>query len=195
MKTLIILVVLLTGNAFADLKSQEYPVQLKDRIELSPAFTFTSMKEKGSGGQWYATLPVRLTYFVSKSVGIGGELIFTDYEGDGNTGIIASFLLEGDFASTQGTILYALGGYGVSNSSMVLDRLAIRYSDNAKIWGVLSLGFGAKIPIINGVLGKIEFRYQNFSGKYSWEDYMGETYTDKIRINYLNIMFGISILL
>jgi len=195
MKTLFLLLHFAAMISFADLKSQETSVyQLKGKLELSPAFSFSSIKERGSEGQWYLTVPVRVTYFVSDNFGLGGEVIFTEQKEDKNTGIVASLLLEGDLPTSQGTILYLLGGVGLSNS-MVIDRLALRYTEKGPSLVVFSLGGGAKIPLIKNVFGKIEIRYQYFSGKQTYEDFFGETITDKVKTNYVNAVFGISLIL
>jgi hypothetical protein len=196
MKNLLLLFLFLTAISIADLKSQERSaILLKGRVELSPAFSFSSIKDKGSESQWYLTVPVRFTYFASKNVGIGSEIIFTESKGDNNTGIAANLLFEGDFPTSQGAVPYVLGGYGLSNSNMILDRLALRYSEDGPTLSVISLGGGIKIPIISHVFGKIEIRYQNYSGKETYKDYLNETFTNKIRTNYVNAIFGISILI
>jgi hypothetical protein len=194
MKTIWLLIFFVTAVTSADLKSQDKPsLQLKDKMELSPAFSFSSIKLKGSSQSEYVfTLPIRLTYFVSNRLGIGGEIIYTNIS-EFNSGIIASMLFEEEIPLSK-TILYMLAGYGLSNSRIVADRIALNTSKH-ELLGVLSLGGGIKIPLTDKVLGKAEIRYQNFHGKTKAENYFGESSSEKIRINYLNMAFGITLLL
>lgn len=196
MKTQILLSLIVTAMSIHHAASQEKTLPtLKGKLEFSPAFTFSAMKIEGSESERLVTIPIRLTYFLTKGMGIGGEVMFTSYSGNG-TGIVANLLLEGDLQTPNGSILYVLGGYGLSNGSAVIENLALKYSDNCKIMGVLNLGTGVRFPVAARVLAKTEFRYQYFSGKESYTDYYsGETYTDQLKFSYLNITFGIALLL
>jgi hypothetical protein len=179
----IILLSLLTQFLYA-----QEPVQLKNKVELSAAFTYQSSKDKDdSERDWFFTIPVGLRYFFSQNVGIVGEVLFSDWKGEENTGIIFNFGLEADFPTpNNGVIPFVWAGYGISNGSFYIDRIAFKNYSDATL-GVLNIGGGIKIPIAKIALGKIEVRYQKFSGK-----------TDsgfEISTNYINGFFGFSLLL
>jgi len=163
-------------------------VQLKNKVELSAAFTYHSVKEKDdSERSWFLNIPVGLGYFFSQNFGVRAELIYSENKGEENTGLILNFGLEAAYpTSNNGVIPFVWAGYGISNGSIYIDRIALKSYSEVTL-GVLNIGGGIKIPISQAALAKIEARYQKFSGT---------TDSDfKISTNYINGFFGFSLLL
>jgi len=169
-------------------------LQLKGKTELSAAFSFQSMKEKGfSESSWILTLPVQIRYFITQNIGLGAEMIFTDGKGEENSGLILNGIVEVAFPTPDGVIPFLNAGYGISNGSYLIDRLAIKSYDDATL-GVLNLGAGIRIPFGEKVFGKTEVRYQKFTGEYKYDSFFG-TQTIDIGTTYINVLFGLSLLL
>jgi len=196
MKKLGLLFMVVAAISIADLKCQEgSAVQLKGLTELSPAFSFSSVKDKGSKGDWFFTVPLRVNHFVSNYFGYGGEIVLTVFKVGENAGIAGNILFESDFPVSPGAYMYLVGGVGLSNTNAIVDRIAAKYDSEGPVFLVGNLGGGIKFPIGSRVLGKVEIRYQNFRGKETYEDFDGESTTTKIRTSYVNTLFGISVLL
>lgn len=173
----------------------EKPIRLKGKTELAGAFSFQYMKQKdASEGSWILNLPVQTRYFVTQNIGIGAELIFTDGKGEGSSGLILNGILEVAFPTPNGVIPFLNAGYGISNGSLIVDRLAIKNYDNVT-FGVLNLGGGVRVPFGEKVYGKIELRYQRFTGEYKYDSFFGSSQTFDVSTNYLNALFGLSLLL
>lgn len=170
-------------------------LQLKGKTELSAAFSFQSVTEKGiSEGSWILTLPVQMRYFITQNIGLGAEVIFTDGKGEQNSGLILNGIVEVAFPTPDGVVPFLNAGYGISNGSYALDRLAIKTYDNVTL-GVLNLGAGIRVPFGEKVFGKTEVRYQKFTGEYDYDSFLGNTHTEEIGTTYVNIIFGLSLLL
>ena len=169
-------------------------IRLKGKTELSAAYSFQSVKQKeASEGSWILTLPIQTRYFVTQNIGIGAELIFTDEKGEQNTGYILNGIVEAAFPTPDGIIPFLNAGYGISNGSYIIDRLAIKNYDNVTL-GVLNLGAGIRIPFGKKVFGKTEVRYQKFTGEYKYDTFFGTQAID-IGTTYVNVLFGFSLLL
>lgn len=169
-------------------------LQLKGKTELSAAFSFQSIKEKdATESNWILTLPIQTRYFVTQNIGIGAEVIFTDGKGEQNTGYILNGIVEVAFPTPDGIIPFLNAGYGISNGSYVIDRLALKAYDDVNL-GVLNLGGGIRMPFGEKVFGKTEVRYQKFSGEYKYDTFFG-TQTIDIATTYVNVLFGLSLLL
>lgn len=192
-----IFIVLVVTLSVAQLRSQEkMPVDFKGRFELSPSLSFNSIKDNQGTNVWYLVVPVSLTYYVSRNIGLGGELLFTEMKEDGNMGIISSLILQAGFPVKEGPIPYFLAGVGLGNSSYVINQMVFRYNENSSTYLVFTAGMGIKIPLTKSVMGNIDLRYQHFSGKETYEDYyLEEKITEKVRTNCINSSFGISLFL
>ena len=189
-------VLLIVGmNNLLQAQSEE-SFQLKGKTEFSVAFSFQSVKQKeASEGSWILTLPLQTRYFVMQNIGIGAELIFTDGKGDQNTGYILNGIVEAAFPTPGGIIPFLNAGYGISNGSFPIDRLAIKDYEDVTL-GVLNLGAGIRIPCGEKVFGKTEVRYQKFTGEYKYITVIPEyPPTIDLSTTYVNVLFGLSLLL
>ncbi|RMG61377.1 MAG: hypothetical protein D6715_13710 [Calditrichaeota bacterium] len=171
----------------------ENPFPLKGRAEISAAFSYQSFKEKDSEERdWMWVLPIRGGYYLNQYAGIFGEIFLTDFKGgeeeEGESGRILSLLAEFGYpTANRGVIPFALVGYGVSNGSLFLDRIALKnYSDVTL--GVLNIGAGLKLPVGDRVLLRGELRYLNFSGSNGSEKI-------DISFNYINFLIGMALVL
>lgn len=120
-------------------------------------------------------------------------MIFTDGKGEQNTGYVLNGIVEAAFPTPDGIIPFLDAGYGVSNGSLVLDRLAIKNYENVTL-GVLNVGAGIRVPFGEKVFGKTEVRYQKFTGEYKYNTFFGSQTSD-IGTTYINVLFGLSLLL
>jgi hypothetical protein len=187
----ILLIIFLNNSVQAQ---PEKSIRLKGKTELSAAFSFQSVKQKeASEGSWILTLPLQTRYFLTQNIGIGAELIFTDGKGEQNTGYILNGIVEAAFPTPDGIIPFLNAGYGISNGSFPIDRLALKNYEDVTL-GVLNLGAGIRIPFGEKVFGKTEVRYQRFTGEYKYDTFFG-TQTIDLGTTYINVLFGLSLLL
>ena len=174
----------------------EKAIQLKGKTELSAAFSFQSVKQKdASEGSWILTLPLQTRYFLTQNIGIGAELIWTDGKGEQNIGYVLNGIVEAAFPTPDGIIPFLNAGYGISNGSFPIDRLALKNYEDVTL-GVLNLGAGIRIPFGEKVFGKTEVRYQKFIGEYEYITVIPEfPPTIDLSTTYVNVTFGLSLLL
>jgi len=175
--------------------TQAQSYQLKGKTELAGSFSFQSIDNKTfSGPDWIFNLPVQMRYFITQNIGVGAEVIFTERKGEGNSALILNGMLEFAFPTPNGIIPFLNAGYGISNGSVIYDRLATKYYDGATP-GILNLGGGIRVPFGKKVFGKTEVRYQKFTGEWKYKNPFYGDQTVDIDITYVNFLIGLSLLL
>ncbi len=140
---------------------------LTSKKEISIAFTYQRDQAQGEReGNWFMSLPLRYTYFFTKNIGIGAEVILSDSKLQENVASILNGMVEADwpYPLEWQIIPFLNAGYGYSNGSFPFDRLAVKSFNSVNVW-VVNIGGGVKVPVADNVLLRMEYRFQNFSGK------------------------------
>ena len=86
---------------------------------------------------------------------------------------------------------FILVGYGVANSVPLFGLPVVTPGFTV---GVLNLGAGVKVYLLEDVALRIEYRYQNFSGE-DRRDYGFVSFTQKLDTRIHSVQFGLSVLL
>jgi len=135
-------------------------------IELSIAASFMSTTGPGIGGT-QLHVPIRLGFFVTSDLEIELETLFSKYEEE-DVGYIVSGNLVGHFALTDEQedlvpMLFASGGYGFTNTALILPNIVFWGDPGDGNSRILNLGAGWKMFMPSqSVALRLEYRYYRF---------------------------------
>jgi opacity protein-like surface antigen len=149
-------------------------------IELSGAASFMSRKfEDAEEAWWVINLATRLGIFVTRTIEIEPEIMFSKYkEEDLGYALSGNLVFNISSRSPDNDIVpFFLGGFGVSNTIQFLPNI-LWFGSEDNTWTILNLGAGFKLFISKQVALRLEYRFQN--------------YFEEENITYHNIFFGIS---
>jgi opacity protein-like surface antigen len=162
-------------------------------LELSTAASFASTKESGDDESLtLLNVPVRVGYFVTRSLSFEGELGFShlqfDDQEDSSTGILASALALYHFRPASRTTPFLLAGAGVGNS---FEYFGLLYDADKTIKAV-HVGAGIKTLLGRRAAFRAEYRFTHSWGtKETRFDSM--TFKDEDRIDTHRLFVGISV--
>ncbi len=160
--------------------------------ELSLSGSYQNISRSGSSRNTSALLiSPRLGFFVHGGLEIEPEVIVML-----GSGIDLVYMLNGNvsynFSAGPNGVPFVLAGYGIANTVPLFN---VPMTKTYYAVGVFNLGAGMKIFVAEDVAFRVEYRFQNFSGRGETSNYGGYSYTEKTEYTIHSMQFGFSVLL
>lgn len=159
--------------------------------ELSISGAYQNISRPGHGSSGSLLLSPRLGFFVGGGVEIEPEAVLLL-----GSGIDAVYLLNGNvsynFPVGPNGVPFLLAGYGIANT---VPAFSVPFGKTDYVVGVLNLGAGVKIFFKEDVAVRLEYRYQNFSGKGDTYGTGMYSYTPETDYRLHTVQFGFSVLI
>lgn len=155
-----ILVIFITGGTvFAQ------PIQGK-KFEFSTSASIWIVKFRRGETETVINLPLRLGYFINKSLEIEPELFLTFVDTYDEIGYLILGNISYNFNISKKITPFVLAGGGYGNSEQ---NFSLAYDFNSDIFA-LNLGAGMKIPVGSAAAVRVEYRFIKYFGEEDWFD-------------------------